>query len=127
VNTPLAIAGGLCALGAAWHGVGGEIGILRRLDPRTLAPSYFGDGDVTKRFLRACWHLLTVVFGVDAVALALIAVRGGGALLARTIAIQFACFLFVYVVIALPRPRIFLRAPQWAFFAAVATLAAIGA
>jgi FtsH-binding integral membrane protein len=119
----------LCLLGAVWHGVGGEIGIVRMLDPDVLAPSFFGDGDITKRFLRACWHLFTVNLVVTAAALAWVARTPSAAtpVVAWMVAIEHAAFLLVYVAVAVPRPRVFVRAPQWLFFAAVAVLAWRGA
>lgn len=126
MNVPLLSAGALAAIGVLWHGVGGEIGIVRALDPATLAPSFFGDGGVTKRFLRACWHLFTVVLSVSAAALFWCAGEPPGPVteaIAGLVALEFGGVLLVYVVVAAPQPKLFLRAPQWAFFAAVAGLA----
>ena len=39
MNAYLASAGVLCSIGVVWHGVGGELGIVTRLDPDKLAPS----------------------------------------------------------------------------------------
>ena len=130
MNALLATASALCTIGVLWHGIGGELGIVRRLDPAKLEQSPFGDNEITKRVLRACWHLVTVTFAVDACALAMMAMdptNAARAALAWSVALQFAGFLLVYLVIALPRPIVFVRAPQWLFFTAVAVLAYLGA
>lgn len=130
MNVHLASAAALCLLGALWHSVGGEIGIVRALDPEKLASSAFGDGEITKRFLRACWHLFTVNLIVTAGALFLVArdpMNAARSFVAEMIAVEFAAFLVVYVVVAAPRPRLFVRAPQWLLFGAVALLAYLGA
>ena len=129
MNGLLTSAAVLAAIGVVWHGVGGEIGIVRRLDPATLAPSFFGDGDITKRFLRACWHLLTVVFAATSLGLGWLAQAPAGpgtVAVTRLVAMEFLGFIVVYVAVAAARPALFVRAPQWAFFAAVAALAWIG-
>jgi hypothetical protein len=42
VNVPLIVAGPLAILGAASHGVGGEVLVVRRLSPGMLPSSRFG-------------------------------------------------------------------------------------
>lgn len=130
MNLALGAASALCLVGVFWHAIGGEIGIVRRLDPDQLASSFFGDGDITKRFLRACWHLFTVNLLVTSgvlFALARDPADAARSLVARGIAMEFALFFVVYVVVAAPRPQVFLRAPQWIFFVAVGGLCWLGA
>ena len=129
MNLLLGGAASLAAIGVFWHGVGGEVGIVRRLDPETLAPSFFGDGDITKRFLRACWHLFTVVLVASSAVLFWLAQAPPGPAtiaVSRLVAAEFAGFLVVYLVVAVGRPVLFVRAPQWLFFSAVAALAWMG-
>jgi hypothetical protein len=62
VNVPLIVAGSLAVLGAAIHGVAGEILVVRKLSPETLPSSAFGGGRATKTMIHAAWHLTTVAF-----------------------------------------------------------------
>jgi hypothetical protein len=62
VNAPLIVAGSLAILGAALHGVGGELLVVRRLSPRTLPSSRFGGPGTTKSMIHVTWHLTTVAF-----------------------------------------------------------------
>jgi hypothetical protein len=62
VNAPLIVAGSLAILGAALHGVGGELFVVRRLSPRTLPSSRFGGPGTTKSMIHVTWHLTTVAF-----------------------------------------------------------------
>jgi hypothetical protein len=62
VNVPLVVAGSLAILGAAVHGVGGELLVVRKLSPGTLSPSPFGGPRMTKAMIHAAWHLATIGF-----------------------------------------------------------------
>jgi hypothetical protein len=62
VNVPLLVAGSLALLGAAVHGVGGEILVVRRLSPGVLPSSPFGGPGMTKVMIRATWHMTTIAF-----------------------------------------------------------------
>jgi hypothetical protein len=62
VNVPLIVAGSLAILGAAVHGVGGELLVVRRLSPGTLPSSRFGGPRTTKSMIHVTWHLTTVAF-----------------------------------------------------------------
>jgi len=62
VNVPLLIAGSLALLGAAVHGVGGEVLVVRRPSPRGLPSSPFGDPRMTKAMIRVTWHMTTIAF-----------------------------------------------------------------
>jgi hypothetical protein len=62
VNAPLIVAGSLAILGAALHGVGGELFVVRRLSPRKLPSSRFGGPGTTKSMIHVTWHLTTVAF-----------------------------------------------------------------
>jgi hypothetical protein len=62
VNVPLIIAGSLAILGAALHGVGGEVLVMRKLSPGSLPSSRFGGPRTTRSMIHATWHLTTVAF-----------------------------------------------------------------
>jgi hypothetical protein len=69
VNVPLIVAGSLAILGAAVHGVGGEVLVVRRLSPRTLPSSRFGGPRMTKTMIHVTWHMTTIAFLTVGVAL----------------------------------------------------------
>jgi hypothetical protein len=56
MNVPLIVAGSLAILGAAIHGVGGEVLVVRQLSPGMLPSSRFGGPRTTT------WHLTTIAF-----------------------------------------------------------------
>ena len=62
MNVPLIIAGSLAILGAAIHGAGGEVLVLRQLSPGMLPPSRFGGPRTTKLMIHTTWHLTTIAF-----------------------------------------------------------------
>jgi hypothetical protein len=62
MNVPLIVAGSLAILGAAIHGVAGEILVVRRLSPGMLPPSQFGGPRTTKLMIHVTWHLTTIAF-----------------------------------------------------------------
>jgi len=62
VNVPLIVAGSLAIVGAAIHGVGGEVLIVRKLSPEMLPSSRFGGPRTTKTMIHVTWHLTTIAF-----------------------------------------------------------------
>jgi hypothetical protein len=62
VNVPLTVAGSLAILGAAVHGVGGEVLVVRKLSRGTLPSSRFGGPGMTKAMIHVTWHLTTIAF-----------------------------------------------------------------
>jgi hypothetical protein len=60
VNVPLIVAGSLAILGAAIHGVGGEVLVVRRLSPGMLPPTPFGGPRATKSMIHVTWHMTTI-------------------------------------------------------------------
>jgi hypothetical protein len=62
VNAPLIVAGSLATLGAALHGVGGELLVVRKLTPAMLPPSRFGGPRTTKTMIHVTWHMTTIAF-----------------------------------------------------------------
>ena len=62
MNVPMIVAGSLAIFGAAIHGVGGEVLVVRRLSPAMLPPSPFGGPRPTTTMRHGTWHLTTVAF-----------------------------------------------------------------
>jgi hypothetical protein len=62
VNVPLIVAGSLAFLGAAVHGVGGEVLIVRKLSPGMLPSTHFGGPAMTKTMIHVTWHMTTIAF-----------------------------------------------------------------
>jgi hypothetical protein len=62
VDVPLIVAGSLALLGAAIHGVSGEVLVVRKLSPGTLPPSRFGGPRTTKNMIHVTWHMTTIGF-----------------------------------------------------------------
>ena len=62
MNLPLVAAGSLAILGAAVHGVGGELLVVRKLAAGALPPSRFGGPRMTLAMIHASWHLTTIAF-----------------------------------------------------------------
>jgi hypothetical protein len=71
VNAPLILAGALAALGAAIHGVGGELLVVSELSPGRLPSTRFGGPRMTKNMIHVTWHMTTIAFLTVAVALVL--------------------------------------------------------
>ena len=62
MSAPLIVAGSLAILGAAVHGVGGEVFVVRKLSPAMLPPSRFGGPRMTKTMIHVTWHMTTIAF-----------------------------------------------------------------
>ena len=62
MNVPLIVAGSLAVLGAAIHGVGGEVLVVRKLAQGTLPSSRFGGPRATKSMIHVTWHMTTIAF-----------------------------------------------------------------
>jgi hypothetical protein len=62
VNAPLIVAGSLAILGAAIHGVGGEVLVVRKLSPEVLPSSRFGGPRTTQTMIHVTWHMTTIAF-----------------------------------------------------------------
>jgi hypothetical protein len=62
VNAALMVAGSLAILGAAVHGVGGEVLVVRKLAPGVLPSSRFGGPRTTKSMIHVTWHMTTIAF-----------------------------------------------------------------
>jgi hypothetical protein len=133
VNVPLIVAGSLATLGAAIHGVGGELLVVRKLSPGILPPSRFGGSRTTKTMIHATWHMTTIAFLTVGTALLLSGsvlhgdtARGIG-LLAAGAATGFAMLAVGMGVAYAKSPRLLLRHPAGAVLTATAALAWWGA
>ena len=62
MNVPLIVAGSFAILGAAIHGVGGEVLVVRKLSPGTLPSTRFGGPRTTLTMLHVTWHMTTIAF-----------------------------------------------------------------
>ena len=62
MNLPLLVAGSLAILGAAIHGVGGEVLVVRKLSLEMLPSSRFGGPRMTKAMIHVTWHMTTIAF-----------------------------------------------------------------
>jgi hypothetical protein len=133
VNVPLIVAGCLAVLGAAIHGVGGEVLVVRKLSPAMLPPSRFGGPRTTKAMIHTTWHMTTVAFLTVGSALLLSglvlhgdAARGIG-LFAAGASTGFAALAVGLGAAYTRSPRSLLRHPGPAVLAATAALAWWGA
>jgi hypothetical protein len=133
LNVPLIVAGSLALLGAAIHGVGGEVLVLRKLSPETLPSSRFGGPRTTKTMIHAAWHMTTIAFlTVGSALLVSGSVLDGDT--ARGIALVGAGAFTGFAAVALGlgaayarSPRLVLRHPGPAVLTATAALAWWGA
>jgi uncharacterized membrane protein (UPF0136 family) len=129
VNAPLIVAGSLAVLGAAVHGVGGEVLVVRNLSPAMLPPSRFGGPRATKTMIHATWHMTTIAFlAVGAALLLAGSVLHGDTARGIGLVAAGASTGFAAVAIGLgASPRSLLRHPVPAVLTATAALAWWGA
>jgi hypothetical protein len=133
VNAQLIGAGSLAVLGAAVHGVGGEILVVRKLSPQMLSATPFGGPRTTKAMIHVTWHLTTIAFLTVGVALLLSGsvlegdtARGVGLLAAGT-STGFAAVVVGLGVADTKSPRLLLHHPGPVVLTATAALAWWGA
>ena len=115
MNVSLIVLGSLGLIGVLAHIVLGELFIIGALKKKDLPTSFLGDGDVTKRYLRWFWHVGSFVIGASSLSLIVIGIiydTSGTQLLARFIAVQFVAIFGVFLIVAIPRPELFIRVPQ---------------
>ena len=62
MNVPLILAGCIAIVGAAIHGVGGEVFVVRNLSPGLLPSTRFGGPRTTKTMIHVTWHMTTIAF-----------------------------------------------------------------
>jgi hypothetical protein len=133
VNVPLIVAGSLALLGAAIHGVGGELLVVRKLSPGMLPSSRFGGPGMTKTMIHVTWHMTTIAFLTVGFALLLSgsvlhgdAARGIG-LVAAAASTGFAALALGLGVVYARSPRSLVRHPAPAVLTATAAMAWLGA
>ena len=129
MNVPLIVAGSFAILGAAIHGVGGEVLVVRKLSPGMLPSSRFGSPAMTKTMIHVTWHMTTIAFLTVGSALLL-----AGSVLhgdtARGIALVAAGASTGFAALAVgmaDSPRTLFRHPAPAVLTATAALAWWGA
>jgi hypothetical protein len=133
LNAPLIVAGSLAIIGAAIHGVGGEVLVLRRLTQGTLPSSPFGGPRTTRAMIHVTWHMTTVAFLTVGLALLLSGsvVHGdagrGIALLAAGASTGFAALAVGLGALDARSPRVLVRHPGPVVLSATAALAWWGA
>jgi hypothetical protein len=133
VNAQLIVAGSLAVLGAAVHGVGGEILVVRKLSPAVLPSSPFGGPRMTQTMIHVTWHMTTIAFLTVGAALLLAGsvLDGAGArslgLLAAAASTGFAALAVGLGAAHTRSPRSLLRHPGPAVLTATAALAWWGA
>jgi hypothetical protein len=133
MNVPLIVAGSLALLGAAVHGVGGEVLVVRKLSPGTLPGSSFGGPRMTKAMIHVTWHMTTVAFVTVGVALLLAGsvlhgdtARGIGVVAAGA-STGFAALAVGLGAAYMRSPRSLFRHPAPVVLTATAALAWLGA
>ena len=133
MNAPLIAAGSLGILGAAIHGVAGELLVVRKIAPDVLPPTRFGGASMTKAMIHVTWHLTTVAFLTVGVALVLAgsALEGdtahGIAVVGAVASTGFATVAALLGGAHKQFPRVILRHPAPILLTAAAVLAWIGA
>jgi hypothetical protein len=133
VNAPLIVAGSLALIGAAVHGVGGEVLVVRKLSPAVLPSSRFGGPRMTQAMIHVTWHMTTVAFLTVGVALLLAgSVLDGDAaqavaLVAAGAATGFAALALGLGAAYMRSPRTLFRHPAPAVLTLTAALAWVGA
>jgi hypothetical protein len=114
VNVPLILAGSLAILGAAIHGVGGEILVVRKLSPGMLPPTRFGGPLTTRSMIHVTWHLTTIAFLTVGAALIL-----SGSVLhgdtARGIGLLAAAASTGYAAVAVGLGSVYMQSPRSLF------------
>jgi hypothetical protein len=133
VDAPLIVAGSLAILGAAVHGVGGEVLVVRKLSPGLLPSSRFGGPKMTKAMIHVTWHMTTIAFLTVGSALVLSGsildgdTARGIALLAAGASTGFAALAVGLGAASTRSARSLLRHPAPAVLTATAALAWWGA
>jgi hypothetical protein len=127
----LIAAGALAILGAAIHGVAGEVLVVRKLSPAMLPSTGFGGPKATMTMIHVTWHMTTIAFLTVGCALVLAgSVLHGDA--ARAVALVAAAAATGFAALAVGlggayTPRSLLRHPGPVLLTVTAALAWWGA
>ncbi|MEA2428813.1 MAG: hypothetical protein QOF37_2441 [Thermoleophilaceae bacterium] len=132
MNVPLIVAGSLALIGAAIHGVAGEIFVVRNLSPERLPSSRFGGPRMTLTMIHVTWHMTTIAFLTVGVALVLSgSVLHGDTARGISVVAAGAATGFAALAVGLGgaglSPRSLLRHPGPVVLTATAALAWLGA
>lgn len=133
MNIAFVAAGVIAVLGAAVHGIAGELLVVRKILSTTLPPTRFGGPAMTKAMLHVTWHVTTVAFLTIGCALVLAGsvIHGEAAralaLFAAGGATGFAAVIVGLGAASTRSPRALLRHPGPLLLGAVAALAWWGA
>ena len=131
MNVPLFIAGLLALVGAAAHGLGGELWVLRRLWQEPLPPTRLGGPRLTRSMIHVTWHITTFAFLAAAVGMLLSATTLDGDAadaVAISSAVAFTGFAAVAVGLGVARnPRAVFQHQGPLILSATAALAWWGA
>jgi hypothetical protein len=115
VSVPLIVAGSLAILGAAVHGAGGEVLVVRKLSPGVLPSTRFGGPRMTLAMIHVTWHMTTIAFFTVGSALLL-----SGSVLegdtARGIALVAAGASTGFAALAVALGAAYMRSPRSLFF-----------
>ena len=129
MNVALVVAGSFAILGAAIHGVGGDVLVVRKLSAQALPATRFGSPQMTKTMIHAAWHITTIAFLTAGCALILSGsvldgdvARGLGFLGAGAVT-GFAGVVIGLGAASVDSPRSFLVHPGPALLTATAALA----
>jgi|TARA_B110000914_G_scaffold35794_1_gene28672 hypothetical protein len=128
MNTYLLTGAILAGIGCLWHGILGEIILIRKIDPQKMPSTIIGSSEISSFLLRAVWHVATVWLGMSAIALYL-ASSGNNVLGTPVlfIASVFLCCFVVFILMAATMPVVFLRLPQGYLMGAIGVLSWLGA
>ena len=128
MNVPLIVAGSLAILGAAVHGVGGEVLVVRKLSPAMLPSSRFGGPGMTKTMIHVTWHMTTIAFLTVGVALLVSgSVLQGEAAQGIGLVAAGASTGFAALAVGMAPPRALFRHPGPPLLTVIAALAWWGA
>src|SRR2546428_4382423 len=128
MNVPLILAGSLAILGAAIHGVGGEVLVVRKLTPGMLPSNRFGGPRATKSMIHVTWHMTTIAFLTVGSALLLSGtVLDGDAARGIGFVAAGASTGFAALAVGMAPPRSLLRHPGPPLLTLIAALAWWGA
>ena len=128
MNVPLVVAGSLGLIGAAIHGVAGELLVVRKLSPEMLPSSRFGGPGMTKTMIHITWHMTTIAFVTVGASLLLSGtILDGDTAQGIGLVAAVAATGFAALAVGMAPPRSLLRHPGPPLLTIIAALAWLGA